>query len=69
MSIIDIKNLSLFSFGVDSKLIKLIETLLKRVEKLEEELREKDKINFEDKLKIKDLEKQIKLLKEKLEKS
>ena len=66
MSIVDIKNLSLFSFGSDPKLIKLIETLLKENRELQEKLREKEKMSFEDKLKIKDLELQVKVLEEKV---
>ena len=66
MSIIDIKKLSLFSFGSDPKLVKLVETLFKENRKLQEESREKDRMNFEDKSKIKELELQIETLEQKL---
>jgi len=67
-------NFSLFTFAsTDPKLLKLIENLQKRIGELEEKLREKERVilemNFENKLKIKDLEFEIKNLKKELKKA
>jgi len=59
MSLIDIKDFSLFSFGSDPRLIKLLKILLKENRELHKKLKEKDRINFEDKLKIKELEEKL----------